>query len=128
MIRGKGYGQYVTNARYPELYKCVIEFANALLPPDFVYHTVTINYGVKAKKHVDSYNSGDSIIVGIGDYTGGNLRVYSNETEFVSYSLKDSPLMFNGAEKPHETEDFTGERYTLIFVKHKGEHGRLELV
>jgi len=84
--------------------------------------SITLNYGVKAKKHVDSFNVGDSVIVGIGDYTDGKLRVYdggkTSET-FTAYNIHDTPLMFNGALLAHETEDFTGERYTIIFYSQR---------
>jgi hypothetical protein len=84
--------------------------------------SVTLNYGVKAKKHTDSFNVGDSVILGISDYQGGKLRVYTSETEYNAYDIQDTPLMFNGSELAHETEDFTGERYTIIYYSQRPKH------
>lgn len=115
--RFKGYGEFVTNAKYPELWRSLQEFAKFALPPDFEWQTLTLNKNVKAKKHVDTFNVGDSYIVGIGEYTGGKLRTYINEVDYVAHDIRDHPLTFNGAEIAHETEDFEGERYTIIFYK-----------
>jgi hypothetical protein len=81
--------------------------------------SITLNHGVKAKKHKDAFNIGDSVIVGIGEYEEGKLRVYSNETDYVAHDILDRPLMFNGAELAHETEDFTGDRYTIIIYSQR---------
>ena len=81
--------------------------------------SITLNHGVKAKKHKDGFNIGDSVIVGIGEYEEGKLRVYSDETQYVAYDIKDKPLMFNGAVLAHETEDFTGDRYTIIIYSQR---------
>jgi hypothetical protein len=116
-IRHKGYGEFVTNKEHPELYKALNDYAAKALPEDFVWNTITLNHNVKAKKHIDGLNVGDSYIVGIGDYTGGFLRIYPNETDYIAMDLKDKPLKFNGALIAHETEDFSGERYTIIFYK-----------
>ena len=115
--RHKGYGEFVANKNHPELWKALIRFADAALPSDFIWHTITLNHNVKAKKHIDGQNVGESFIVGFGDYTGGKLRTYSDEVEYVAHDIKDKPLKFNGALIAHETEDFTGERYTIIFYK-----------
>jgi hypothetical protein len=117
MRRFKGYGEFVTNERYPELWNALQDFSKYALPPDFEWQTLTLNKDVKAKKHIDTFNVGESYIVGFGDYTGGKLRTYINEVDYVANDIKDRPLTFNGALIPHETEDFTGERYTLIFYK-----------
>lgn len=115
--RFKGYGEFVTNKKYPELWRLLVQFAEKALPEDFIWHTITLNHNVKAKKHIDSLNVGDSYIIGFGDYEGGKLRTYTDEVDYVANDIKDRPLTFNGALVAHETEDFRGERYTIIFYK-----------
>lgn len=115
--RHKGYGEFVANKKHPDLWKALVKYAEATLPSDFLWHTITLNHNVKAKKHIDGLNVGDSYIVGFGEYTGGKLRTYSDEVEYTAHDIKNRPLKFNGALIAHETEDFTGERYTLIFYK-----------
>ena len=124
--RGKGYGPFVANGTHPELYKKIVEFTEVALPSDFVFHTITLNQNVKAKKHKDGQNVGESYIIGIGDYEGGKLRVFRDEINYVALGIKDNALKFNGAELAHETEDFTGERFTMIFYKHAEGGKRLD--
>ena len=115
-----GYREYVANAKYPDLFRSIVAFANQCVPTGWTYQSITLNYGVKAKLHVDGQNLGDSVIVGIGDYTGGELNVYPNfEATPEVFNIHDNPLKFNGSVYPHETQSFEGERYTLIFFCQK---------
>jgi len=75
---------------------------------------------VKAKKHIDSKNVGASVIIGIGDFTGGEIRVWNQEgNKHQDKNLHDHPVMFNGGLLAHETQPFKGDRYTMIFYKQK---------
>lgn len=120
-IRHRGYAEFVNNKRKPELYKALVHYAEKALPEDFHWNTITLNKDVKAKRHTDGQNVGDSFIIGFGDYQGGYLRTYTNETDYIAHDIKDRALKFNGAFVPHETEDFTGTRYTIIFYKQNKE-------
>lgn len=121
LIRGRQIGYAVSkySIKYPRIYRAIFDFAKHVCPPGMDVTSVTLNYGVKAKKHKDSFNVGDSVIVGISDYQGGKLRVYTSETDYTAYDIKDTPLMFNGSELAHETEDFSGERYTIIYYSQR---------
>jgi len=113
-----GYRNSKHSLKWPRVWDALIKFGKHVCPSGMVVSTITLNYGVKAKKHVDSYNVGDSVIVGIGNYQEGHLRVYDGgkaSTLYTAFDIKDKPLMFNGAMSAHETEDFTGERYTIIY-------------
>lgn len=115
-----GYKDYVNNKKHPELFAALVRFGNLAVPSGWTYQSITLNHGVQAKKHIDIQNNGDSVIVGIGNYIGGELNVYDiSGIEFVSHDIHDKPLMFNGAIYPHETKPFEGERYTMIFFKQK---------
>jgi hypothetical protein len=119
--RTKGYAQFVNNTKYPELLEALVEFGNRCVPRGFFYNVITLNYGVKAKKHVDGVNVGDSVIVGIGDYTGGNLMVYAPDgSKGMSIDIHDKPIIFNGAIHPHQTKPFKGNRWTIIYYKQHG--------
>lgn len=120
--RRKGYTTLAANKKNPELFRALVRFGNATVPKGWAYQTITLNDGVKAKKHIDGQNVGKSVIVGIGDYEGGNVRVYDEDgKDFESIDVQNSPLMFNGALLPHETEPFKGQRYTIIFFRQKAE-------
>jgi hypothetical protein len=118
-IRHRGWGPFIHNRRFPAVYAALCDYADAMLPADFEYNTITLNQNILAQKHKDIVNVGESIILGIGDYEGGHLRVYSNDTDYVAHDIKDKPIKFNGHTTFHETEPFTGCRYTMIFYKQK---------
>jgi hypothetical protein len=120
MRKFKGYGEFAPNKKYPELLKCLAEFGNRVVPKGWTYEAITLNEGVKAKKHKDNKNSGDSVIIGIGDFSGGDIKVWDAEDKNgKAFVLHDQPLMFNGATHYHQTTPFKGERYTMIFYKQK---------
>ena len=121
--RFRGIGEFSFNSKWPGVLKALIEYGNVVAPEGWTYTTITLNHGVQAKKHRDPRNVGKSIIVGFGDYEGGALRVWDpNDENPQDLDLKDRPTLFNGALLPHETQPFTGERYTVIYYrqKHKG--------
>jgi len=113
-----GIKEYMTNQRYPELFKRLAEFGNRVVPKGWEYNGITLNEGMKAKKHKDSKNLGPSVIVGIGDFTGGGIKVWdANDENPRVLPLHDKPLMFNGGLLYHETQPFKGERYTMVFYR-----------
>jgi hypothetical protein len=115
-----GWNYYATNKKHPEVFKALVEFGNAVVPKGWKYQGLTLNHGVKAKKHKDSKNCGESVLVGIGDYTGGEIRVWDgNDANPRDFATRDHPVMFNGGNLFHETQPFKGDRYTIIFYKQK---------
>jgi hypothetical protein len=113
-----GIKQFSINKKYPELLKALVDFGNAIVPKGFEYNAITINEGVKAKKHIDSKNGGVSYIIGIGDFTGGNIKVWDeNGKNPKEYDLNGKPVGFNGGLLYHQTTPFKGERYTIIYYK-----------
>jgi hypothetical protein len=77
-----------------------------------------------ANKHKDVKNVGLSVIVGIGDYTGGEIKVWDgNDENPKEYNIHNKPLMFNGGLLYHEGTPFENSRYTMVFYKqnYKGE-------
>ena len=122
----RGWKEGAFNKKKPELFSALVELGNRSVPKGWKYSTITLNHNVKAKKHIDGKNVGDSIIVAVGKFTDGGLYIYNQEdTERELYDIKDKPTMFNGALLPHETEAFTGERYTIIYFNQK-EDARVE--
>jgi hypothetical protein len=111
----RGWRPFVSNTKWPEVYAALIEYGRHIVPTGFFFNAITLNNGVQAKKHTDSFNVGKSIIVSFGEHTGGKLRVYSTETEYEAMDIKDRPLMFNGALLAHETEPFEGQRWSIIY-------------
>jgi len=114
----RGIKEYATNHKYPEVLRALAKFGNAVVPRGWTYNGITLNHGVKANKHRDSKNLGPSVIIGIGDFQRGGIKVWNeNDNDPKVFDLHDKPIMFNGALLPHQSEPHTGDRYTLIFYK-----------
>jgi hypothetical protein len=113
--RGLGVGEFLVNEREPELFKCVVEYGNKILPTGFKYTTITINRNLPAKKHFDGGNSGFGCITFLGDYTGGGLFVYDENDKPTLYDTHNKVIIFNGANLAHKTEPFKNTRYALIY-------------
>ena len=62
--------------------------------------------------HKDNGNFGLSCITALGEFENGSLFV-----EGKKYDIKNKVLMFDGSKCLHETENFIGERYTIIYYK-----------
>lgn len=73
-------------------------------------------------RHVDSGagagQSGTSLIVGLGDYTGGGLVVENKE-----HDIRYQSMEFNGWKQRHWTLPFQGERFSLVWFTPKGCEG-----
>ena len=61
--------------KYPHIMPLFKKFIDSH-SPDFEFSSVYVNKNVKCKKHFDSKNVGVSILVGCGNYTGGNTNIY----------------------------------------------------
>lgn len=90
---------------YNQLKKLIREIA-----PDFQYTSITVNKNFKCNPHKDRANKSPSLIIGLGDYSGGELNI-----EGVKYDIKCRALIFNGSLLEHSTEPFTGTRYSIVY-------------
>jgi tRNA pseudouridine(38-40) synthase len=83
--------------------------------------TIAVNRHAQFKPHKDSGSGagqGVSLIVGLGDFTGGET-VVEGEPMAVRYR----PLEFNGWTQQHWTLPFEGERFSLVWFTPKGCEG-----
>ena len=62
-------------ARYATLYTHARQLCNDRVPY-FRFTSIQFNKNYAMNKHVDSHNTGVSYIIGLGDYTGGELLIY----------------------------------------------------
>tara|TARA_B100000900_G_scaffold400627_1_gene404463 strand:+ start:298 stop:828 length:531 start_codon:yes stop_codon:yes gene_type:complete len=82
--------------------------------PSFEFKSVYVNKNVVCDKHKDSLNMGTSLLVGVGDYKGGQSMLNVNG-KTKKFSIKSSSIMFNGTEIEHWSLPFEGTRYSLVF-------------
>ena len=103
------------NANHPHVFQLLTELADAI---GFKCTTFCVNRNFKCKMHRDKVNEGDSIIVALGDFTGGELIIEddSDGVEGVEhlFDIKYKFLQFDGAKYRHGTEPFDGERYSIV--------------
>ena len=101
--------------KYRELYKETRKLMK-LKDPQFKFSSIQFNKNHRSAKHSDAKNTGVSNIIGLGDYTGGELIVYDKEGKNpIKRNIKNRFYKFDGSLYPHETAPFKGERYSLVF-------------
>tara|TARA_R110000796_G_scaffold75419_1_gene169195 strand:- start:1816 stop:2337 length:522 start_codon:yes stop_codon:yes gene_type:complete len=113
IIRGKTKSKHTK--KYPWILELLKEFMDSH-HPDFKFTSVYVNRNVVCKKHLDSKNTGESLLVGLGSYTGGQTTLYI-DGKTKKFHIKSQSLIFNGSEISHKSEKFKGIRYSLVFFK-----------
>ncbi len=104
-----GYVQAKSNTDYPMVHQYLKDYIKSI-DPNFKYNSITLNKNILCKPHKDRGNIGNSLIIGCGNYTGGNLVV-----DDIEYDIKGKPLIFDGSNQIHYNKDFKGDRYTVIY-------------
>ena len=88
---------------------------------DFPYTQVQMNKNFPCPPHIDGTNVGESILIGYGDYTGGEINIEKKEPDRVLRKDIRRPLgiTFNGSLYKHWVSPFTcaegSNRYSLVF-------------
>ena len=100
----------------PELLEVFSEFRDIYFT-DFDFNSIQLNYNFALGPHKDRGNTGESILVACGDYTGG-LTVVEYENEIKKYNARLKPIIFDGCKYYHYVEEFVGDRYSLVFYKY----------
>jgi hypothetical protein len=109
------------NKLFPELMKAAFELELALSPDREPSSTIAVNRNAQFRPHIDNgagSGQSNSLIVGLGNYDGGELVV-----EGVKHNIRYKPLEFNGWTERHWTLPFNGERYSLVWFTPKGCEG-----
>ena len=114
------------NDKYPYLFQLLTALADII---GFPCTTFCVNRNFQCKMHRDRVNEGDSVIVALGNYTGGELIIEDDNGVEHMFNIKNKFLQFDGARYLHGTRPFQGERYSIIMYtptscKSKGEAAR----
>jgi len=94
----------------PELYSLLCEYRKSITTIPF--KSICVNHNTISESHTDRNNSGVSCIVGLGDYTGGELIC-----ENTKVNIHNNPIEFDGSKIKHSSLPFTGERYSIIYFQ-----------
>ena len=100
--------------KYPHVMTLFKEFIKSHYP-QFEFKSVYVNRNTVCKKHLDSKNSGTSLLVGLGPYTGGETLLYDKDGVESKFCINSNSLIFDGSKIPHSSEPFAGTRYSLVF-------------
>lgn len=95
---------------HPRLHKLLDDFGQKYVKPHINWTSVQVNVNYSCLAHKDIGNIGDSYIIGLGNYTNGELVI-----EDAPYNINYRGLLFNGSERLHWTKDWTGHRITLVY-------------
>ena len=93
-----------------KLHHLLNQFGEKYVKPHINWSSVQVNVNFSCLAHKDIGNIGDSYIIGLGNYTNGELVI-----EDAPYNINYRGLLFNGAEKTHYTKDWSGHRITLVY-------------
>ena len=109
-------GLYFTKCRvkYPELHKILKEFSRRYFP-DFHWTQCQLNKDFEAPWHFDSANIGESILLTLGDYTGGKTRLMHLDERVEDIDSHYQLCKFNGSKIKHCVLPFEGTRYSIVF-------------
>ena len=105
--------QATVNTKYPQIYAMLLKLIKQK-DPKFTFSSIIINKNNVCKPHKDAYNIGDSYIIGVGDYTGGELVISQQK-----HDIHNKFLKFNGISNTHYNLDFEGTRYSIVYYTHK---------
>jgi hypothetical protein len=84
--------------------------------PDFQFESIQINKNFQCPRHKDGKNVGNSLLMGLGDYTGGESGVCGLTSEGIDelYDIRYKPIIFDGSKYEHWVEPYTGDRYSIV--------------
>jgi FkbM family methyltransferase len=107
------------NEKFADLWKALKALAKEY-DPRFPWTSVQVNKNQQCALHRDRNNKGPSIMIGLGDYTGGELVVVDEVTgkEHV-HDARNRFVRFDG-NHAHYTKPFKGTRYTLVYFTMNG--------
>jgi len=101
--------------KYAELYKLLEELMWEY-DPDFKFTSIQVNDNQVCAKHKDTHNVGVSYIIGVGDYQGGEVRLWNKKgDDYEDINIHNKFTCFNGSQLYHQTLPFTGNRYSIIY-------------
>ena len=80
-------------------------------------HDYSLWKNFEIKRHIDSKNIGESVLVAFGEYEGGET-IIEFQGEELEIDARKKPIRFNGSKYYHYVKPFTGgDRYSLVFYK-----------
>jgi len=134
-----GYGATVQTPRYPKfasfLNKWLKDNTPASVADDFCYTAINLNCNYAGARHRDKGNAGPSVIRAFGEFTGGELKYWPNDSKVqggtvvpvedlnakdcVQNNIQRQSFVFDG-NKAHEVTAFEGNRFSVVYFTCSG--------
>ena len=109
----------VHNKKHPELVTLLRRLMRTH-DPRFRYNAVQLNRNVETKPHHDKRNSGSSYCLGLGDFRGGGLRIFSPNGTPTDLDNRRRWILYNGKKLLHASVPVrSGVRFALVFYTYK---------
>ena len=116
-------GSYLCAPLTPAQHACVSavnSLISSLVPSSFRWTSLQFNRNTVASPHTDRNNLGLSLVLILGDYSGGSLHVPGRD---LSTPPGSSPIgVFIDGREPHHSDPFTGLRYSIVAFVHDAFH------
>lgn len=96
------------SVKYPEIWEKLQRIGNIICPFDF--KTIQMNNNLVCPPHKDKHNTGMSMLISFGNYTGGEIVI-----EGTVYNAYHTPTIFDGSKLEHWNNTFEGNKYSLVF-------------
>ena len=119
-------GLYYTKCREENkhLYEIFKEYIG-IYWKDIIFNELTqvqLNKNFRIPPHKDAQNVGDSLLIGFGDYEGGEINIKKDD-EIITHDIRDKGIIFNGALYEHYVNDFillnNSNRYSMVIFNDK---------
>tara|TARA_R110001592_G_scaffold84381_3_gene249541 strand:- start:1197 stop:1901 length:705 start_codon:yes stop_codon:yes gene_type:complete len=103
---------------HPQLEYIFKEFGK-LYFPEFKYNSIQMNKNYIMPPHLDSKNVGQSVLISIGDYIGGDTCLFNEKSRIIEkHDARQQPLKFDGSKILHWVDTIKSkdeDRYSLVF-------------
>ena len=94
--------------KYPELYNELVKIGSIICP--FAFTKIQLNHNLQCPPHKDSKNSTQSLLISLGEYTGGEIII-----DGIEFNAFHKPTIFNGALYEHYNKPHIGNKYSIIY-------------
>jgi len=93
----------------------------SMVYPNFDFNQIIINFNTDFLIHKDKKNKDpDSVIFSVGDHEGGGLNIYDDDKNLLGTTyIWKYPVKFSGKTTYHSTEDYTGNRWSVVAYRIK---------
>ena len=100
----------------PRRLRVALTINSLSLPAEFRWSSLQFNKNTVARPHTDRNNEGLSLVIVVGDYTGGSLVVLGRR---ITTPSGRSPInVFIDGRETHLSEAFEGERFSIVAFVH----------